>query len=291
MKVVIFGTEGQLGRDLQTALTSYDLVTLTHGDVDVTDKARVAGVLDRDTDWVINAAAMTHVDRCEDEEIAAFEINALGARHVADACRDHALRLIHISTDYVFDGAKKTPYIETDPTRPINTYGITKRSGELYVEAAYPEHYIVRTSGLYGVHACRGKGGRNFVDTMLDLSREKDEIRVVDDEVLTPTFAEDLAGQIRVLIEAKDPPFGIYHATNAGQCSWHDFAAEIFRLSGASVELLRTTTAEWNAPARRPAYCVLENAALKKAGIDSLAEWQDALKRYLDKKLSARKST
>ena len=285
--IAIFGADGQLGMDLQKALNKHRVEPLTYQDVDILDRARVGEILSAmKPDWVINAAALTHVDWCESNDVKAFQVNALGARHVAESALPANSRIIQISTDYVFDGSKVSPYTEDDTPRPLNVYGITKLAGEHYVRSVHPGHYIIRTSGLYGTHPCWGKK-RNFVDTMLALGREKGEVRVVCDETLTPTFAEDLAGQITRLIETEPLP-GIYHATNAGECSWHEFAKAIFELSGTAVRLEKTTAREWNAPARRPGYSVLENAALQQAGIDAMPHWRDALTRYLSKKSAAK---
>jgi dTDP-4-dehydrorhamnose reductase len=207
-------------------------------------------------------------------------VNALGARHIAGACRAIGARLIQISTDYVFDGEKKTPYTEDDPPNPLNVYGKTKLAGERYAAGAASGCIVVRTSGLYGVHQCLGKG-RNFVDTMLSLAADRDVLRIVDDEILTPTFAEDLARQIRVLIDA-DANDGIYHATNSGECSWFDFARRIFDLSGVEIRTEPTSAAQWNAPAKRPGYSVLDNSRLRAAGLDIMPRWEDALKRYIE---------
>ena len=280
MKVAIFGIQGQLGRDLESALAGFEIIPMLYEQVDVTRADQVeAAVAAAHPQWIINSAAMTHVDRCETEASEAFGVNALGALHVARASASVGARLLFVSTDYVFDGEKGAPYVENDPPRPINVYGVTKLAGEWFVRQACSEHYIVRTSGLYGLHPCWGKG-TNFVETMLRLAAERDELRVVADEVLTPTFTEDLAAQIRRMMEAA-PPFGVYHATNEGQCSWYEFAAEIFRLSGASVKLSPIASSQWKAAARRPSNSVLENAALKAASLNVFPEWKDALARYL----------
>lgn len=282
MTIAVFGADGQLGQDLLEVLSPHRLTPLDLPETDITDRASVTKVIrTSNPDWVINAAAMTHVDRCEDDNEQAFLVNAIGARHVAEASQDHGAALVHISTDYVFDGRKKTPYVEDDDTNPINAYGISKLAGELYVRYLHERHYVVRTSGLYGVHPCRGKGGRNFVDTMLALAADRDELKVVSDEVLTPTFAHDLAQQIARMIETEPTP-GVYHATNAGECSWFDFTKEIFKLAGKDIKISETTSAAWGAPARRPAYSVLDNAALREAGIDVMPDWRDALERFLE---------
>ena len=272
-----------MGRDLELALGDWSVIGMRYEDVDVADAEAVnEAVAAAAPAWVINAAAMTHVDHCETDERLAFEVNALGARYVARAAGATGARLIHISTDYVFDGAKGAPYVESDPPRPLNVYGATKLAGEWFAADACPHHYIVRTSGLYGTHECWGKG-TNFVETMLRLSRDHTHLRIVRDEVLTPTFTEDLAAQVRRLIEAEPNP-GIYHATNEGQCSWLDFATEIFRLAGKPIALEGITSSQWGAPARRPANSVLENAALKTADINVFSDWSDALARYLSKR-------
>lgn len=287
VSIVIFGADGQLGMDLQQALSQHRVQPLTYQDIDVLDRPRVGEMLSAiKPDWVINAAAVTNVDWCESNDVKAFQVNALGARHVAESCPPENSRIIQLSTDYVFDGAKAAPYVEDDTPRPLNAYGITKLAGEHYVRSAHPRHYIIRTSGLYGTHPCWGKK-RNFVDTMLALASEKGEVRVVCDETLTPTFTEDLAEQIKRIVES-EPPAGTYHATNAGECSWYEFANTIFELSGTRVLLRKTTAREWNAPARRPGYSVLENAALRHAGIDLMPPWRDALARYLSKKAATR---
>lgn len=282
-KIAIFGASGQLGMDLQSALAAHRLEPLTYEALNILDRPLVADTLKAiQPDWVINAAAQTNVDWCENNDLEAFRVNALGARHIAEAAASGASRVIQISTDYVFDGVKDTPYVENDGPHPLNVYGITKLAGEHYVRNAVPRHYVIRTAGLYGTHPCWGKG-TNFVEKMLKLAQDNETLRIVCDEVLTPTFTEDLSEQIRVLIDA-EPPYGIYHATNAGGCSWYEFTKTIFELSGMDIDLGQITAAEWNAPARRPANSVLENKALALAGIDVMPDWKDALSRYLAKR-------
>lgn len=284
MKIAVIGADGQLGMDIIESLQDLDPIPLTYPSVDITKRKSILSVLrEHQPDWIINSAAWTHVDRCEDEDASAFEVNALGARYVADAAEELRASLIYISTDYVFDGRKEQPYIESDPPAPLNVYGVSKLAGEYFTRYCCSQYYILRTSGLYGLNTCWGKG-TNFVDKMLDLGRKNESLKVVEDEVLTPTFTEDLAKQIRILIESP-PPGGIYHATNEGECSWFDFASEIFSLSGIDVRMDRTSAAEWKAPARRPAYSVLENRALKQAGINVFPHWRDALARFLAKRL------
>jgi dTDP-4-dehydrorhamnose reductase len=280
MKVAIFGVAGQLGRDVASALSAHSIVAVDHARADVRDASAVTTVVrDASPAWVINCAAMTHVDGCEADALAACDANALGAGNVARAATAAGARLVHISTDYVFDGAKRTPYLEDDTPYPVNVYGFSKLAGEWAVRADGPRHVIVRTSGLYGAHPCRGKGG-NFVETMLARARAGGVLRVVADEVLTPTFTADLAAQIRLLIE-RDAPAGVYHATNAGACSWFEFAQEIVRLVGLGAPVEPIGAAEWKSPARRPSYSVLDNHALASLEMDVMPDWHDALRRYL----------
>jgi dTDP-4-dehydrorhamnose reductase len=182
----------------------------------------------------------------------------------------------------VFDGRKLSPYIESDPPAPLNVYGLSKLAGEYASRAACSRPYILRTCGLYGLNPCWGKG-TNFVDKMLELAASRDRLQVVGDEVLTPTFTEDLAAQILAVTDNPPPP-GIYHATNDGYCSWYEFAAEIFSITGVEITLEEISSAAWNAPARRPAYSVLENKALRDNDLDQFPDWRDALRRYLKKR-------
>jgi dTDP-4-dehydrorhamnose reductase len=281
VKVAIFGVSGQLGRAAAAALAgAHDVVEVDHDRVDVRDGEAVARVV-RETgpDWVLNAAAMTHVDRCENEPLAAFEVNALGARNLARACESASCRLLHVSTDYVFDGEKKGMYIESDVPRPINVYGTSKLAGECFVRAHGPAHVVVRTSGLYGWHLCRGKGS-NFAETVLARARQGQALRIVSDEHLTPTFTADLARQLRLIIE-RAVPGGVYHATNAGACSWFEFASELLHLAGVRASVEPIPAREWKSPTRRPANSALENRALGALGLDIMPDWRDALSRYL----------
>jgi dTDP-4-dehydrorhamnose reductase len=232
----------------------------------------------------VNGAAFHNVPRCETEESTAFAVNAAGPRALAQACTALGARLVHVSTDYVFDGAKQAPYVETDRPNPLNVYGVTKLAGEYLVLNEGGNHQVVRSSGLYGVRPCRAKGG-NFIDTMFRLARERPEVRVVNDEVLTPTFTADLAAQIRVL--ALEGPPGLYHATNQGSCSWYEFARAIFELARLETPLLPTTVKEFQSPVQRPFYSVLDNAGLRTAGLDRMRAWRPALEDYMRRRLAA----
>ncbi len=299
MKILLIGANGQLGRDLMTALAHHDVLGTARGAMvikdaetdwpspialDVCDAGEVrATVTSFSPAVVINCAAYHRVDDIESDASQALAVNALAAQRLALTCREVDAALVHISTDYVFDGAKRAPYVETDPPNPLSAYGATKLAGELLIRAAWHKHYIVRTCGLYGLAGASGKGG-NFVNTMLGLAQEGKTIHVVDDQTCTPTFTRDLAQQIAQLIETQT--YGTYHITNDGACTWYEFACEIFRLAGLNPDAHPITSAEFNAPARRPPYSVLENAALKALGIDRMRHWRAALAEYVALKLA-----
>ena len=287
MRAVIIGANGQLGADLVGILSGWDIVGLTHGELDIRDPVRVREALSRvKPDTVINTAAFNRVDDCEDDPDIAVSVNAYGARNVARICAELHCTLIHISTDYVFGGEKTAPYTEDDAPNPLSVYGGSKLAGEYFVRNICPAHFVVRTSGLYGVAGSRGKGG-NFVETMIRMAGEGKPLRVVDDQVLTPTYTRDLAEKLKAL--AQTQAYGLYHVTNRGQCSWYEFAARIFSLLDLRPDLGPTTTKAFGAKARRPAYSVLAPAKLKQLGMAELPAWDDALERYLLEKGYLRK--
>lgn len=236
---------------------------------------------------VVNTAAFHNVPKCETQPADAYAGNAIAPGDLARACSEAGARLVHVSTDYVFDGAKQAPYVETDRPNPLNVYGVSKLAGEYAVLNA-GDHQVVRSSGLYGMRPCRAKGG-NFIDTMFRLAAEKPEVRVVNDEVLTPTFTADLAAQIRML--ALEGPPGLYHATNAGSCSWFEFARAIFELGGLRTPLFPTSVKEFAAPVKRPFYSVLDNAALRAVGLDRMRPWQEALTDYMRRRLAGERAS
>jgi dTDP-4-dehydrorhamnose reductase len=293
MKVAVVGSNGQLGSDVVKAFAANGDVVfpLSHSDLEISSMDSVTLALGGLTpDIVINAAAMHHVDRCEKDPEKAFAVNAVGARNLATAARDLGAILMQVSTDYVFDGNRRQPYFESDPPRPLNAYGNTKLAGEYFVRAIAERHFILRTSGLYGKSPCRGKGGLNFIELMLKLGADRGTVRVVDSEVVTPTSTVQLARQMVLLSRADN--FGVCHATAEGACSWFDFAREIFGVSGLKVNVERADPQEFPAKAPRPAYSVLENAALKAAGLNAFGPWQEGLSEYLGAtRLSAFAST
>ncbi len=282
-RVVILGGHGQLGTEL-TAVLGPRAVPLDHHAADVTNASDLATVLMHAAPTVvINCAAYNLVDRAEDDPAAAHAVNAFGARNVAHWCDEHGVPVLHVSTDYVFgrDATRSTPYSETDVCGPVNVYGTSKAVGESAVANHCPQSWIVRTCGLYGRRATRTKG--NFVDTMVRLGTERSEVRVVADQRCTPTSAADLAGAITRLIATQ--VYGLYHATNAGDCSWAELAAEIFRLRGLATRVIPITTADYGAQAPRPSYSVLDCSKLASALGAPLRPWQSALAEYLETSL------
>jgi len=279
---VVLGANGQLGSDVCAAFAAdgHEVSALTHQDVEITSSESVKLAFEKARpEMVINAAAFSNVERCETDPALAFQVNALGGRNVAQACCVHGATIVHISTDYVFDGAKGTPYTELDVPCPLNVYGNTKLSGEFFVRSANPRHFVVRVCGIYGRNPCRSKDGLNFVEKMLKLSREQQEIRVVDDEIVTPTPTVGVARQLTAL--SKTSVYGLYHATAEGSCSWYEFARAVFDISGTRVRLERARRGEFPAKVRRPRYSVLENAALKREGLNVFRHWKEGLEEYL----------
>lgn len=282
MKAVVVGANGQLGMDVINAFSDCHPVSLTHTDIEIGNIDSVSKTLSAlKPDLVINTAAYHKVDDCEKNPDISYQINGLGALNLAKVTEALNADLVHISTDYVFDGKKHLPYIETDTPNPLNVYAVTKVAGEHYVAAYSSRSYVVRSSGLYGHNTCRAKG-RNFIDTMLALAKERSEVRVVQDEVLTPTYTYHLAKQIRELVDTH--AYGLYHVTNNGSCSWYEFAKEIFRLAGLTTPLLPTTVKDFPSPVKRPHYSVLSNAALQSLGIDHMPEWKESLRQYFEHK-------
>ena len=282
MKVAVIGANGQLGTDViaEFAGSRYEVFPLTHADLDIATLESTRSVLTRiHPSLIVNTAAMHHVENCEKEPLKAYQINALGARHLAIAATELGAKLLHVSTDYVFDGSKKQPYLESDLTAPLNVYGNTKLAGEMFIRASMDRYFILRTSARYGRHPCRAKGGRNFVELMLKLVREREELRVVDDEVVSPTSTAELAKQILVLSQTDQ--YGLYHATAEGSCSWYEFAKKIFEIANVKTNLAPALPNEFPAKVPRPKYSVLENFGLKTLGINSFKGWEDGLHSYL----------
>ncbi len=292
MKVAVLGASGQLGHDVSSAFSAagHNVTSLAHDQIEIAALESVRDVLSRlQPDLVVNTAAFHNVDRCEAEALPAFTVNAIGARTVAQVTSALNAALMHISTDYVFDGLKGAPYREEDQPAPINVYGTSKLAGEHFVRAGNPRHYIVRVSAIYGENPCRAKGGLNFVELMLKLAHERHEVRVVDDEFVTPTPTVEIAHQLVVL--SKSPHYGLYHATSEGSCSWFEFAQSIFEISGIPVHLLPAQPGDFPVKAPRPKYSVLENAALKSRSLNVFSHWKDGLQNYLVRRKTSAKLT
>jgi dTDP-4-dehydrorhamnose reductase len=278
--LLLVGAHGQLGSDLRKAAPAdVDLKPLAREDLDILDFARTRDLIERTRpDVIINTAAYVNVDRAEEEPDAAFALNSEAVRNLAEAAERAGARFVHISTDYVFDGRARSPYREDDEASPINVYGRSKLEGESHVREICTRHLIVRSSGLYGLAGSSGKGG-NFVTTMLRLGRERGQVSVVNDQVLTPTSTADLAAMLWRLVDGEAQ--GLLHVTNAGECSWFDFARAIFELSRLEVMVKPIDTATFGAKAPRPAYSVLDNSRLERDGFGRMRPWREALTQHL----------
>ncbi len=277
-RVMITGANGQLGRavNLQYADSGeYELINTDVGELDITNIDKVMTFVREVKPYaIINCAAYTAVDACEKEEDLAFRINAIGPRNLSIAATETGAKMMHVSTDYVFDGNGTRPYRETDPTGPQGAYGRTKLAGEDFVREFSDRHFIVRTAWLYG-------DGKNFVKTMLCLSETNDKVRVVMDQVGSPTSADELAKAIAYLLPTEN--YGLFHGTCEGDCSWAQFTEEIFRLAGKNTIVEAITSEEYAAAARRPAYSILENYMLKMTTDFMFADWHDAIAAYIGK--------
>ena len=276
MKILITGSNGMLGHDLIEALKdNHELVLTTSRTLDITDKEQVFDFISQNKpDIVINSAAYTDVDGCEENQDLAYSINGEGVKNLAFACREADSALLHISTDYIFNGENTRPWVEDDEIGPISVYGKSKLKGEQAILEILDKFFIVRTAWLYGVN------GRNFPKTMLELAENHSQITVVYDEVGTPTYTPDLAKAISQLIETEH--YGIYHITNSGSCSWCEFASYIFEITGTDVKVIPVTASEFARPAPRPHYSVLENKNWISKGFKPLRSYKDAIKEYVE---------
>jgi dTDP-4-dehydrorhamnose reductase len=282
VKVAVLGSNGQLGNDVCAAFlrNGDQVIGLTHSDLEVTSASAVDAVLSASMpEFIVNTAAMHHVEKCEADPIGAFQGNAIGAKHVAEWAQREGATAAYVSTDYVFDGKKGAPYLENDFAAPLNAYGITKLAGEHFTAAIAPKYFVLRVSAIYGHQPCRAKGGLNFVELVLKLSRERDELRVVDDEFITPTPTVQIAEQLVAL--SRSTHYGLYHGTAEGSCSWYEFAHEIFHATGTRIRLERARPGEFPAKIPRPKYSVLENQALKATQLNVFTDWRDGLDGYL----------
>ncbi|MCM1273057.1 MAG: dTDP-4-dehydrorhamnose reductase [Clostridium sp.] len=274
-KILVTGCNGQLGRAINEVYKNEqaELINTDVADLDITDvSAVIEFVKETNPNVIINCAAHTNVNACESEWDLAYKINAIGPRNLSIASAKTGAKLIHVSTDYVFDGTSDIPYTEFSKVSPLGAYGKTKLAGEEFVKQFAGDFFIIRTAWLYG-------DGKNFVKTMLSLAEKNDEVSVVKDQVGSPTSAMELARMIKYL-EPTDN-YGVFHGTCEGACSWADFAEEIFKLAGKTTRVKHITTEEFPTPAKRPAYSVLDNYMLKLTTDYKFADWKDALKEYM----------
>lgn len=283
MKVLLFGSNGQLGSDLQQVFRAAGdtVVPVTHAEADVCSEEQVSEVMAKaQPEVVLNTAAFHKVEECEKKPSLAFQVNGTAAMNLALACRRSGAVLVHFSTDYVFDGEKNAAYEETDLPSPLNVYGASKVAGEHLIACNTDRYFVLRTCGLYGMAGSSGKGG-NFVENMLKKALAGDAIRVVDDQVLTPTYTVDLAETTRNLILTGR--FGLYHVSSEGQCSWYEFTRYIFEGAGLEANLSPVKSSAFPSPVKRPANSVLSKAKLRAVGL-SIPSWKDALPRYLQER-------
>ena len=282
MRVAVIGANGQLGTDVCKVFreSGHDVIELNHAELDVRDAASVQRTMQSAApQLVVNTAALHNLEQCEAAPQDSAAVNALGPRNLAAAGGQFGYALMHVSTDYVFDGSKGKPYVEHDRTNPLSVYGRTKLQGEDAVRETLARHFIVRTSGLYGSAPCRAKPSGNFVQLMLRLARERGEVRVVTDEIVTPTYTADLARQMVRIVESGR--HGLYHATSQGETSWYDFASRIFELTGTKVKMHEAGVADFPQKAPRPKYSVLDNAELRSARLDIMPHWSESLAKYI----------
>ncbi|WP_417558379.1 dTDP-4-dehydrorhamnose reductase [Mesoflavibacter zeaxanthinifaciens] len=281
IKVLVTGGKGQLAQCIQSISNDYpslDFVFLGSSDLDISNKKEVENYFSKNHfDYCINCAAYTAVDKAEEELEIAKKVNVTGAKSLAIACKKNNVILIHISTDFVFDGTAKSPYTEEDTTNPISVYGKTKRDGELEITSNLPQYFIIRTSWLYSEFA------GNFVKTMLRLSKEREELSVVDDQTGCPTYAKDLAEVILKIIDSQSKKFGIYHYSNQGQITWYDFAKEIFKQSKADINLYKTDSKTFKTLATRPNYSVLNTSKIHSLLNLEPIQWEKSLEKCLKK--------
>ncbi|RZJ29350.1 MAG: dTDP-4-dehydrorhamnose reductase [Flavobacterium sp.] len=279
MVVLVTGGNGQLGLSLQSIAADYPQIQFrfaSSSEADVADKAKLADIFNiLHPNFCINAAAYTAVDKAESEPERAELINVTGAANLAEICKDHNTTLVHVSTDFVFDGQKKTPYTEIDATNPTGVYGLTKLRGEQAIAKIWKKHFIVRTSWLYSEFA------NNFMKTMLRLSKERDTLGVVNDQIGTPTYAVDLAHALVKIILSNSSEYGVYHYSNEGQASWFDFAKEIFAVNDVNIALNPILTSQFPTPAKRPEYSVLDKTKIKNAFGLTIPGWRHSLKKMI----------
>jgi len=282
MRLILIGADGQLGQEFQKIVPASGWVGLTHQDIEVTDPSSVDSALKgADGDVVVNLASFHNVNACEEEPERAFAVNALGAHYVAQAAQARQMACVLISTDYVFDGAQnERPYSEDDKPHPINVYGASKLAAEHLVLLANERSYIIRTASLFGV--VTSKKGWTFPELMLIKAKKGESLRVVDDQVCSPTYTRDLAEKILELISTE--AYGLYHVTNQDQCSWYELARAVLDLADVEADITPVSSDEFPSVARRPAYSALTSLRLQRGGLNLLRPWREAVRAYLEEK-------
>lgn len=275
MRILVTGANGQLGKDLVKILEdTHEVYGCDRHALDITSTVQCKNVINKvNPDVVIHTAAYTAVDLAETEEDEAYKVNVFGTRNLTAAAEELGAKFCYISTDYVFDGNASKPYKEYDDTNPQSIYGKTKRAGEQLVQSLSSKYFIVRTSWVFGIH------GTNFVKMMLNLSKERDTLKVVNDQIGSPTYTVDLSRFIAQLVETES--YGIYHATNSGTCSWYDFACAIFEESGISIDIQPCLTEDFPRPAPRPKYSVMDHLSIRANGFEDLRNWREALRDFM----------
>jgi len=271
MKILILGNKGMLGHDVSREFKDEDCVNYDKEELDVTDSGAVKRAIGRiRPDVVINCTGYTDVDGCESNKELAFLVNSKAVGFIAEACRENNAELVHISSDYVFDGNKQEGYNEDDEKHPVNIYGESKAMADDLIPGIMKRYYLIRTAWLYGKH------GKNFVNTMLKLAREKDELKIVDKQRGCPTYTKDLAKAIKEII--KNKKHGVFHVTNSGSCTRCEFAEKIFEIAETDIKVIPITTEQLGRPAKRPRYSVLINNK-----IEPLRPWREAVEEYIKK--------
>jgi dTDP-4-dehydrorhamnose reductase len=287
MKIVVFGSKGQLGTkifELSAQYKDFDFSFYDIQEIDITDKLQIDKLfIQKDIDLIINCAAYTAVDKAEEDIKNAEFLNSLAPAYIAGKCKENNAKFIHISTDYVFDGNSTIPYTEEDPTNPQSVYGRTKLDAEIKVLQNNPDSIIIRTSWLYSEH------GSNFVKTMLRLAKERNELRVVKDQIGSPTYAGDLAEAIMLFVskfhKQGEWHSGIYHYSNTGVCSWHEFASEIIRTSGIKIPVIPVLSNEFPSKVKRPTFSVMDTSKISKVLNIQIPEWRVSLNKMLKNNL------
>ena len=281
MRVLVTGAKGQLGTDVMEQLNANNIeaVGIDREELDIVDKKACEEFFEKANaekriDAVIHCAAYTAVDKAEDEQELSYNINALGTENIALACKKFDMKLMYISTDYVFNGQGERPWEPDDEREPLNVYGKTKYEGELFVEKLSGKYFIVRIAWVFGI------AGHNFIKTMLKLAKERDSLTVVDDQIGSPTYTADLSKLLVSMIQTDK--YGRYHATNEGYCSWYEFAKEIFKVAGVEIDVKPVDSSAYPAKAKRPANSRMEKSKLDEMGFKRLPSWQDATRRYIE---------